>query len=193
MNDESTQAEVDPATLATLPPSAFAPWEMLTCEVMLPTDDAGRPAAPERPWIVRRGRADATEFLALPEAPLRSLYRGGRVVEEFGSTPPGEYDPVFAFIERPLALFCAASASPVRDAEFEKLFSELRRRPDGRYQSPLYRYLQAVLRSLLLLRPTSESELDAVLRRLARSARTFSDGATSTHYFDKVLGPLLRV
>jgi len=192
MSEKSIQAAIDPATLATLPASELAPLELLTWEVMLPSDDAGRPAAPDHPWIVRRGAVGAMEFRALPDAPLRSLYRGGRVVAEFGSTPPGEYDPVFAFIERPLALFCAASAAPVRDAEFEKLFSELRRRPDGRYQSPLYRYLQAVLRALLLLRPTSESELDAVLRRLARSARTFGDGATSTYYFDKVLGPLLQ-
>lgn len=30
------------------------------------------------------------------------------------------------------------------------------------------------------------------LRRLARSARTFGGGATSTHYFDNALRPLLR-
>jgi hypothetical protein len=113
------------------------------------------------------------------------------VVQEFGQTPPDEYALVFAFVERPMALFAARGASPVRDQDFEKLDSELRRRPDGRYQSSLYRYAQAVLRALLLLRPTSESEFEALLRRLARSARTFSEGATSTHCFHSALAPLL--
>ena len=57
---------------------------------------------------------------ALGDAPLRSLFRGGRVVPEFGDRPPPAYDLVFAFIERPLALFAAASVPTVRDAEFEK-------------------------------------------------------------------------
>lgn len=194
MTDTSLQALVDPSTLAVLPPSQVAPLALPSWEVMLPTTADGRPVAPDHSWIIaRRGESGPPEFRALGDAPLRSLFRGARVVQEFGSTPPPEYDLVFAFIERPLALFAAASAPRVRDEEFERLFSELRRRPDGRYQSPLYLYCQAVLRALLLLRPTSESEFDAVLRRLARSARTFSEGATSTHYFDNVLGPLLRV
>lgn len=193
MSDTSLQPVVDSATLAQLSATEAAPLELVNWSVMLPTDDAGRPAASDAPFMVRRGSAPGLELHALGDAPLRSLYRGGRVVAEFGSTPPSEYDMVFAFIERPLALFAASSAQPVRDQDFEKLFTELRRRPDGRYQSPLYRYFQAILRALLLLRPTSESELDAVLRRLARSARTFSEGATSTHYFDNVLDPRLRL
>jgi hypothetical protein len=194
MSDTSLELSVDPSTLSVLPPSEVAALELPSWEVMLPTDANGRPVAPDGSWIIaRRGSSGPLEFNVLGDAPLRSLFRGGRVVQEFGSTPPPEYDLVFAFIERPLALFAAASVPRVRDEEFERLFAELRRRPDGRYQSPLYRYAQAVLRALLLLRPTSESEFDAVLRRLARSARTFSEGATSTHYFDKVLGPLLRI
>ncbi len=192
MSDTSIQT-VDPTSLAALSASETDPVEMLRWEVMLPTDGDGRPAAPDLGWIVRHGAASGEMTLhALGDAPLRSLFRGGRVVQEFGDRPPPGYDLVFAFIERPLALFAAALVPTVRDAEFEKLFAELRRRPDGRYQSPLYRYAQAVLRSLLLLRPTSESEFDAVLRRLARSARSFGAGATSTHYFDNALQPLLR-
>jgi|GEM_PF-2128044 len=193
MTDASPVPAVDPATLATLSPSEADRASLLSWEVMLPTDTEGRPAAPAGSFIVAlRAAPGPTNFRALGDAPLRSLFRGGRAVQEFGSTPPAEYDLVFAFIERPMALFCAASAHPVRDEEFERLYTELRRRPDGRYQSPLYRYLQAVLRALLLLRPTSESEFEAVLRRLARSARTFGGGATSTHYFDNALRPLLR-
>lgn len=193
MTDPSMSPTVDPATLATLSPSEGERTSLLSWEPMLPTDAAGRPTAPAGSFIVaRHGAPGLSHLRALGDAPLRTLFRGGRVVEEFGSAPPAEYDTVFAFIERPMALYCAACAQPVRDEEFEKLYSELRRRPDSRYQSPLYRYLQAVLRTLLLLRPTSESEFEAVLRRLARSARTFGGGATSTHYFDNALRPLLR-
>lgn len=193
MTDASPAPAVDPATLATLSPSEADQASLLSWEIMLPTDAEGRPAAPAGSFIVAlRAAPGPADLRALGDAPLRSLFRGGRAVQEFGSTPPDEYDIVFAFIERPMALFCAACAHPVRDEEFEKLYTELRRRPDGRYQSPLYRYLQAILRTLLLLRPTSESEFEAVLRRLARSARTFGGGATSTHYFDNALRPLLR-
>ena len=41
------------------------------------------------------------------------------------------------------------------------------------------------------MRPTSERELAAVLRRLERSARTFRAGAASTNYHDDVLAGLL--
>jgi hypothetical protein len=189
MKDTALTLPADPGSLALLPPAALPLPELLSWEVMLPADAADAAAGP---WLVRHlAPAGAMTVHRLGDAPLRSLFRGATAVAEFGSTPPPEYDLVFAFIERPMALFCAAAPSPVRDQDFEKLYTELRRRPDGRYQSPLYRYLQAVLRALLLLRPTSESEFEAALRRLARSARTFSEGATSTHYFANALAPLL--
>jgi hypothetical protein len=190
---ENSSASTRPREAARVLGISLDHARLLSWEVMLPTDAEGRPAAPASSFIVAlRAAAGTADFRALGDAPLRSLFRGGRAVQEFGSAPPAEYDIVFAFIERPMALFCAACAHPARDEEFEKLYTELRRRPDSRYQSPLYRYLQAVLRTLLLLRPTSESEFEAVLRRLARSARTFGGGATSTHYFDNALRPLLR-
>jgi hypothetical protein len=80
---------------------------------------------------------------------------------------------------------------PLRDDDALKLFSEMRRRPDGKFQSPLYVYFRAALRLLLLARPTSEREYDAVLRRLERSARTFRTDGASTWYQDKVLVDLL--
>jgi hypothetical protein len=55
----------------------------------------------------------------------------------------------------------------------------------------LYLYFRAVLRVLLLRRPTSEREFDAILARLERSARTFRKSATSTNYYDHVIADLL--
>lgn len=194
MADNPLEIPADPSALAVLPPSELAPPDMLAWNVMLPVDPDGHPIVSDGAWMVAHNPPSGPpEVVRLEPLPLRSLFRGDRVVQEFGSTPPPEYALVFASIERPLARFAASSVSCVRDAEFEKLFSELRRRPDGRYQSALYRYAQAVLRLLLLLRPTSESEFDAVLRRLARSARTFGTSPTSTNYFTHALEPLLNV
>jgi len=194
MADNTLTIPADPSTLAVLPPSDLALPELITWEVMLPVGADGRPIVSDDVWMaIHRRPSGSPEVVRLDLVPLRSLFRGDRVVQEFGSTPPPEYDLVFACIERPLARFAAQSVPCVRDVEFEKLFSELRRRPDGRYQSALYRYAQAVLRLLLHLRPTSASEFDALLRRLARSARVFSTSVTSTNYFSNVLEPLLHV
>jgi hypothetical protein len=45
------------------------------------------------------------------------------------------------------------------------------------------------------LRPVSRAEFEAVMRRLARSARTFSDGPASSNYLELALAefePRLR-
>jgi hypothetical protein len=138
------------------------------------------------PWVMRDDHA-----LRLDPTPLRSLFRGASDPGEFGSTPSPEYDPVFSFLEVQLGRVVAARGTPLRDDEAVDLFSAMRRRPDGRYQSPLYVYFRAALQVLLTIRPTSEREFDAVLRRLERSARTFRADSASTNYHGKVLSGLL--
>ncbi len=174
---------------AVLAPATMTGDEALTLRLLLSrreSDGALQVPPGGLPWVLLGDKA-----LRLDPAPLRTLFRGARDLGEFGSAPPREYDPVFAFLEVNLGRIVAARGSPLRDDEAVELFSAMRRRPDGRYQSPLYVYFRAALQALLLVRPTSEKELDAVLRRLERSARTFRADAASTNYHDDVLAGLL--
>ena len=127
---------------------------------------------------------------ALP--PLRSLFRGDRKAFEDRRAPPDDLLTVFHTIEGTLAEWCVLSKTRVRDEQFAQLYSELRRRPDGR-GGPLFQYARAAAQVALLLRPTSEAEFDAVLRRIERSTRTFSDGPMSTGYLERALLPLTSI
>lgn len=126
-----------------------------------------------------------------PLPPVSSLFRGDRKCPEIQGEPPEELLPFIYVIERTIVGWCAETGTVVRDAQFEQLFTDLRRRPDGR-GGPLFQYVRAAVQVALLLRPTSASEFDAVVRRLTRSARTFTAGPISTNYFDLALRPLLQ-
>ena len=85
----------------------------------------------------------------------------------------------------------AESGIRVRDQEFERLYNHLRRRPDGTDANPILSYLQAAARLYMSLRDVSQAEFEAVARRLTKSARTYSEGLSSTNYTDLVLERLL--
>jgi hypothetical protein len=125
-----------------------------------------------------------------PFPPLRTLFRGSRRCSDFGGEPPGEYIPLFAAIEAVAADWCNLRGKPEYDEEFERLFTQLRRRPDGRDQNPLFGWLRRAAQLALLVRPTSEAEFEAITRRLARSARTFRTHLTSTNYWQLALRPM---
>jgi len=177
-----------------LPDTALAPTslptsELVTLRLSLARGPDGSLALPTGDAIPVR--APGGVVLRLDLGPIRTLFRGTRDPGEFAGAPPPEYDPVFALLELSLAAIQQGLGKPLRDDDAMKLFSEMRRRPDGKFQSPLYVYFRAALRLLLLARPTSEREYDAVLRRLERSARTFRTDGASTWYQDKVLVDLL--
>lgn len=102
-----------------------------------------------------------------------------------------EYIPFFATIEMTAAEFCVATKRAVTDKEFEELYETLRRRPDSRHPDPLFWYLQAAVRIYASLVDVSREEFEAVVRRLAKSARTFHFGYTSRNYLETALLPLL--
>lgn len=177
-----------------LPDTALAPTSLPRSELIMLRLDLAR--GPDGTLALPAGdavpvRAPDGAVLRLELGPIRPLFRGDRDPGEFVSAPPPEYDPVFALLEINLAAIQQRLGKPLRDDDALKLFSEMRRRPDGKFQSPLYVYFRAALRLLLLARPTSEREYDAVLRRLERSARTFRTDGASTWYQDKVLVDLL--
>ncbi len=124
--------------------------------------------------------------------PLSALFRGTAKCAEIASDPPRALEPIFMCVELTALDWCGVSGRRVRDEEFEKLYSDLRRRPDGRSKDPLFGYLRAAMRLTLAIRPTSADEFEAITRRLARSARTFRTSVTSTNYLDLALRPLVR-
>ncbi len=63
----------------------------------------------------------------------------------------------------------------------------LRRRPAGRDRNPLFSYLQAAARLYLSIDSRSGAEHEAVVGRLARSAKTLALGQSSRNYLRHVL------
>lgn len=54
--------------------------------------------------------------------------------------PPGEYTPMFHFIEHNILMFCDEFGDK-SDQEFEKIFNDLRRCPDGASRDDLHAYI----------------------------------------------------
>ena len=128
---------------------------------------------------------DLAVSVSLPK--ISSLWIGDRTPPSFSRGPTPEYLPFFAMIELTAADFCSVSGRIVTDQEFERLYDLLRRRPDGSDSEPIFEYLQAAVRLYLALHDGSRAEFEAVVRRLAQSARTFSEGYASRNYWHHAL------
>jgi hypothetical protein len=112
---------------------------------------------------------------------LRALFRGEKPAPAMPNEPPPEYMPLFYFVERHVVTFCDAFGDKT-DGEFEEVFSNLRRRPDGKSPNELHFFLWQVAAGLVGLRPVSAAEFDAIFGRLTKSARTFRMGIVSRNY-----------
>lgn len=119
------------------------------------------------------------------------LFVGDRRPPDFSAGPTDEYMSFFVLIERTAADHCSCTGQKIRDKEFEQIYGDLRRRPDGRSDNPLFHQVRAALRLYMSLRDVSEAEYQAVLRRLERSARSFAVGPTSMNYVERALTLLL--
>jgi hypothetical protein len=104
---------------------------------------------------------------------------------------PDEYAFFFALIERAAFDFCATARRIPRDEEFAELYRRLWKRPDETGGDLLGSYVRAGARLYMSLRDVSRAEFEAVAKRLARSARTFAMGYTSTNYYEYVGRELL--
>lgn len=123
--------------------------------------------------------------------PCAQLWTGTAVPPSMAGTPPEEYQPFFLMLEMTAADYCATTRKAVPDAEFERLYRQLRRRPDGTDANPLFSYLRAAARLYLSLRDVSRAEFEAVAQRLSQSGRHFSTHVGSTNYYQLVLHDLL--
>ena len=118
--------------------------------------------------------------------PSSELFVGTRTPPDFARGPTQEYELFFGMLESTVIDYCTSTGSIVTDVEIERLYRHLRRRPDGSDSNPLFSYIRAAARLYMSLRETSRAEFDAVTGRLARSAKTFALGYSSTNYYDVV-------
>ena len=133
--------------------------------------------------LVGSGRTAEVELPASTE-----LFVGDALHPDFRDGPMREFVPFFALVERTAADVCLSDERVlVRDREFARLYDGLRRRPDSPQSLVVAGYVNAALRLAMCLRPTSRAEHDAVLRRLAGSAKTWSDGPVSTNYTELIV------
>lgn len=119
--------------------------------------------------------------------PISQLWTGSAVPPDLSRTPPPQYQPFFLLMESTAANYCAAQGRPETDDEFERLFRQLRRRPDGTDAHPLFSYLQGAARLYMSLRDVSQAEFEAVVSRLSQSAKWHSTHTGSTNYHREVL------
>jgi hypothetical protein len=119
--------------------------------------------------------------------PIAQLFTGSAVPPDLSRTPPPQYQPFFLLLESTAANYCAATGKPETDDELERLYRQLRRRPDGEDKHPLFAYLRGAARLYMSLRDVSQAELEAVLNRLSQSAKWHSSHVGSTNYYREVL------
>lgn len=123
--------------------------------------------------------------------PISQLWTGATVPPDMSREPPPQYQPFFFLLELTAANYANVVGKPETDHEYERLYRQLRRRPDGQEAHPLFSYLRAAARLYLSLVDVSRAEFEAVAHRLSQSARHFSTHVGSTNYHRLVLSPLL--
>ncbi|MFE8601904.1 hypothetical protein [Archangium violaceum] len=126
-------------------------------------------------------------LVLVPLKPISQLWTGSAVPPDLSRTPPPQYQPFFLLLESTAANYCAAQGRPETDEEFERLFRQLRRRPDGTDVHPLFSYLQGATRLYMSLRDVSQAEFEAVVNRLSQSAKWHATHTGSTNYHREVL------
>jgi len=142
-------------------------------------DDNGVLAVPGEEVCVMSGKKPA--YVKMKS--ISQLFTGDKKPPSIIGGPTEEYVSFFALIERTAIDFCDIMKHGETDSEFERLYRQLRRRPDGRDNNPMFCYLQAAARLYMSLRDTSQAEFEAVAQRLSLSARHFSLGSGSTNYY----------
>ena len=160
------QAKID-TTLSTL------------SEVMLRLSDSGKVEEIGEEVPLLQGKA----FALVRLKPISELFVGTRQPRgDVNPEPSSPYILLFAMLEKTALSYCNVTRTEETDKEFERLYRQLRRRPDGKDPHPLFSYLHAVCRLYMSMRDLSQAEFEAVAQRLSRSARTFSTYATSRNY-----------
>lgn len=119
--------------------------------------------------------------VALTLRPVRELFRGDRKAPDLAHGPTPDFEPFFMLLEYTVVQFCEADRRDETDQEMERIYTLLRRRPDGD-GGRLCSYLRAAARMYMSVRDVSAAEYEAVMKRLAKSARSFSMPPLSRSY-----------
>jgi hypothetical protein len=143
----------------------------------LPLSEPGSPRRP-RSDILLVDRNNSFGTWTVPS--LTSLFRGARVAPDLQQYPP-DYVPVFAFIEQRVVSWAQATRTPT-DSEMEEVYSNLRRRPDGRSLNATHDAVWQIAAFTLGEFELSAAEFDASFGQLAKSARRWKLGSTSREY-----------
>lgn len=152
-------------------------------------NERGQPVVVGETLCVRQGEAQVE--LALP--PVRQLLTGEAPAPDFSEAPEPRFALLFAAVEGAVADYCSETGRRERDREIQRIYRRLRDRPDGKDPNPLYSHLRAALRVILCLTPLSPAEYEAVLDRLATSARRLAVGQDSSHYLRAILETLEKL
>lgn len=171
--EQFRQAGIDPSLERTIP------------RIAIRTDEARRPihigGAPV--LVASDERSLEVDLKSLP-----TLFSGSALPPSAEKDLQTRYVPFFAILEQAALDYCHTARRKEWDEEFERLYRLLWRRPEGTDKNPLFSHLQAAARLYLSLRDTSRDEFEAVVKRLAKSARRFSSGAGSTNYVEMLSG-----
>jgi len=161
----------------------------ISIPIQVPDNDDSREPIPLEDQIYSLSGEIIVPGLWLKKIP--DLFTGHRQPPSFKHGPTIEYVHFFSIIELTVIDFCAATKRIERDVEIERLYNLLRRHPAGKDPNPLFSYIQGAARLYMSLRDVSQAEFEGVASRLARSAKTFSEGPTSRNYFD-IIGKSFR-
>lgn len=150
--------------------------------VGIEVDDQGRVQPVGNEVVVIAGPKTARVTLKK----ISELFAGTKTPPSFRNGPTDGYVLFFGLVELTVIDFCRRAGRAERDAEIERLYTHLRRRPDGRDENVLFSYMQAATRLYMSAFDVSQPEFEAVARRLSQSGRHFGDGSTSTNYCEIV-------
>ena len=113
---------------------------------------------------------------------LREMFRGEKEAPDLEKYPDG-FTSLFFKIESHMLSACDIHGD-ITDNEFERIYSALRRRPDGKSDSVMHDIAYQAAAFMLGLEVISQHEFEAIFSRLARSARTFTLGHSSRNYIN---------
>lgn len=148
----------------------------------VPVEDPSKTPKPVPKAIARNVLylTDGKDFCVWTPESLQSLFRGDKQPPVLGDFPE-EYEPELIILETHV-LEITSSFGPPRDEEMKEIYSNLRRRPDGRSLGFVHDHMWRAAAVMLGTRPLSKAEFEAIMSRLERSCRTFAMGPTSRNY-----------
>lgn len=175
---EATQYDLVESLQQVAEAASLQPDELFLSILFAPGDDAHKG---NRSEIIL---GDGRRLTQWQVESLRPLFRGDRqppTDSEMGQYPE-LYVPFFHRVEYNVYRYCRTMGLEPTDDQFLDLYSQLRRRPDGKSLGPLHDVIWQSAALMLGLMPWSEAEYTAVFGQLARSARHFKVRYSSRNY-----------